>query len=190
MEERHSNLDQDIRRFAVDVSYLARIVAHLRNSCSHTTLAKADYAADKFQVWLETSNVAKSLQDADSNLHDINAFLSHYDDTRLGQESIKLSKSIEELQMDAQSTNDWTLVMTAMFSGIMTVLSFLSLPSFMADLDRIPLVRPYSGFISLIGVLTLAISFSITAILIAVAIVRIPARRRRRGRSLLGPRKQ
>lgn len=178
------------------MSYLARIVAHLRNLSSPTALSKSDYAVSKFQLWLETSQIDQMLEHADANLRDINAFLSHYDDTRLEQESLKLSKSIEDLQQDAQSTNDLTLLMTAMFSGIMTVLSYLSLPSFTADLGRSEIkdIFPYvsvshTRIFGLIGIVIFFVSFVVTAVLVILAVIRIWTGRRRRGRPLLGLRR-
>jgi hypothetical protein len=187
-------LDETIQRFAVNVSHLSRMVAHLRNSSSATALAKADYAVTKFQHWLETSQIDRTLQYADTNLHDMNAFLSHYDNIRLGQESLRLSRSIESLQHDSQSTNDMTLLMTAMFSGIMTVLSYLSLPSFTADLARREDIKTIFSFLDpseirvilgWFGVAIFFVSFIVTAILLFAAVIRIRAGLKARGRSLL-----
>lgn len=187
-----TQLDEKIQRFAVNVSYLAGMVAHLRNSTSPTALAKADYAVNKFESWLNTSQISRTLADANTNLREINTFLSHYDDTRLSQESLMLSKKLEDLQQDAQSTNDLTLLMTAMFSGIMALLSFLSLPSFTADLGRpeipalFPQLSPYTVLWGWIGILFFAVSIIATIVLVILACLRIWAGRKRRNRPLIG----
>lgn len=108
------------------------------------------------------------------------------------QASLRSNKRLEELQHDSQSTNDLTLLMTAMFSGIMAVFSYLTLPAFLANLgsDEIkvefPLFARHAIDFGWIGIGLFMISLSATTVLVIMAGIRIWAGRIRRGRPLLG----
>ena len=170
-------LEKRIRQFGVDKSYLARMAGYLRNWSSPVSISKADFAEAKFESWLGASHIERMLDSTDKNMQDINAFLSHYDDT--------------QLQLDSQSTNDMTLLMTVAFSLITVLLSFLSLPSFIADLGRgeIPTLIP--GFniliahtLAYIGISLAIISFVLALTGATISSMRIWNAWRQRGRGL------
>jgi hypothetical protein len=172
-------VEKRIRRFAVDISYLARMAGYLRNWSSPVSISKADFAVSKFKSWLETSDTEKILESTDKNMRDINAFLSHYDDI--------------QIQSDAQSTNDLTLIMTVAFSAVMVFLSVLSLPSFIADLGRteIPVILngfsiPIAQIIAKFGLVIVVVSFFGVVMAGIFSAIRIWKKRRQRRRPLLG----
>ena len=170
-------LEKRIRQFGVDISYLARMAGYLRNWSSPVSISKADFAEAKFESWLGASHTERMLDSTDKNMQDINAFLSHYDDT--------------QLQLDSQSTSDMTLLMTVAFSLITVLLSFLSLPSFIADLGREEIPTLIHGFnidiahiLAYIGISLAVVSFVLALTGATISSLRIWNAWRQRGRGL------
>lgn len=96
------------------VSYASRLISLIREASIPLSLARADYAARKFDSLIQLSGIREAIGSAEANIRDLNASLVHYDESRT-------LASIEELTDKSQQSNIASITVTIIFAASVVV---------------------------------------------------------------------
>jgi len=111
-----------VRGFSARVAHLSQLAARVRNASQPTTMARADYAVDKFQALADRFDIRTIVEHSQDNVVLLGSFLAHFDG------SVNHANSLR--------TTSLGLVATIFLTAASGILSVLALPTFMADLNR------------------------------------------------------
>lgn len=118
--------DKEYERLRHHVNTNTRLLAHLRDVTTPLFISRADYATVKFRHFIEVSQIAETIKNAEKDIDDINSYLQHY------ETQIQTHK-LEEERKEAGETNT-LLTIVALILTISSLL--LTLPSFAKDFEE------------------------------------------------------
>lgn len=128
-----ANIAELRRRVATNT----RLLAHLRDVTTPLFIARADYAARKFDYFINISGFEKTLLNASEDIRAINTFLQHFDALLVQREAEERRRLEQEHKEQEQRNSEHLARRIGVLSIILAVIALpIILPSFWIDFEQ------------------------------------------------------